>query len=321
MSDKKTMEMIPDDIGNKNIIADNPDIGDDVIIVDKPIEAEQGIDILKSKLDKAKEKYKAEKRARQEAEQAAREAANRVQKATSEVEENQMHLVTNAIDTIKREQEFLKNTIKEAMAVGDFDKSMELQTHYQNNIAKLSRLEDGLQEMKANPRPQQPQPVTPKDIVDDLITRVTPKSARWLEKNKSSLKDPKTLRMMERAHGDALDQGIVAETKEYFRFIENRLGLNKKDKGEKKEKKAEKIKEPTYAYEEPVMSEAANSKQARISAPAAAPVSRDSSPGNNYGSQNGPIKLTADEYEAARISQLSPREYWNNKYGPGAKRA
>ena len=304
----------------KDILAADPGKDPAVITVDQPIGADQGIDLLKSKLDKAKEKYKMEKKARQEAEQAAREAAQRIQKANTEVEENQIHLVSNAIDTLKREQELLKNTIKEAMATGDLDKTMELQTYYQTNINKLARLEDGLAEMKNSPRPQQTQGMSPKEIVNDLMTRVTPKSAKWLDKNRDALKDQKALRTMERAHGDALDQGIEAESKEYFRFIENRLGINKKDKSDKGDK-PKKDKQPKYEAqpdEMNVMSEAATAKQQRYQAPAAAPVSRSS--GSDYVSNNPKaVKLTPDEQEAARISQLTNWQYWQLKYG-NAKR-
>lgn len=315
--EKKSIEGIPGDDAAASspepILVDKADTPNTEVVLDASeaniVSPEQGVDMLKSKLERAKEKYKAEKKARQEAEQAAKQAAQHVQRANTEVEENQVHLVTSAIDTIKREQEFLKNTIKEAMAAGDFDRTMELQEIYQLNINKLVRLEDGLQDMKSNPRPQQQQAITPKSVVDDLISRVTPKSAKWLDKNRSHLKDTKALRIMERAHGDALDTGIAPESKEYFRFIENRLGIQKKEKAEKQAKNQE-VYNNNYqeSYSEPVMSEASVAKQTRMTAPAAAPVSRS---GPNLGPNQRVVTLTPDQAEAARISGMSNKEYWD----------
>ena len=278
----------------QNILIDEPDVADEVVIIEtkgKNDPLEDSIEELKAKLKDTKQKYNEEKKARQEAESVA-------YKASAESEENQIHLVSGALETLRREQEMLKHTMKEVMAVGDFDRAVELQESFQSNINKITRLEDGLTEMKNTPRREAPAPA--RDIVDTLMQQVTPRSARWLDSNREHLQDSRMLRIMERAHGDALDNQIIPESDDYFRFIENRLGIGKTKEAPRGSR---------YDDDDDVMSGASNSTNRRQSAPAAAPVSRSS--GGPTGNPRV-IRLTPDQAEAARISGISPKEYWEN---------
>jgi phage I-like protein len=100
---------------------------------------------------------------------------------------------------------------------------------------------------------------------------------------------------MARAHEDAVDFGIVPESDAYFQFVENRLGIN--------------AKRSSIPEVESVMSEASSSKQRR-SSPPSAPVSRQPI---DTPHRPGVITLTAAEVEAAKISGISPQEYYRNK--------
>ena len=293
---------VEDQNETENILVDEPDAADEVVILEgsegsDPVE--DSIEELRSKLKDTKQKYNQEKKARQEAENAAQQAVQQAYKASAEVEENQIHLVSGALDTLRREQEMLKNTMKEVMAVGDFDRAVELQEAFQSNINKITRLEDGLNEMKNSPRREAP-PAPSRDLVDTLIQQVTPRSAKWLDNNREHLQDSRMLRIMERAHGDALDNQIIPESDDYFRFIENRLGIGKTKEAPRGSR---------YDDDDDVMSGASNSTNRRQSAPAAAPVSRSS--GGPTGNPRV-IRLTPDQAEAARISGISPKEYWEN---------
>jgi hypothetical protein len=295
-------DTVEDQNDTQNILVDEPDAADEVVILegaDNNDPIEDSIEELKSKLKDTKQKYNQEKKARQEAESAAQQAAQQAYKASAEVEENQIHLVSGALETLRREQEMLKNTMKEVMAVGDFDRAVELQEAFQSNINKITRLEDGLTEMKNSPRREAP-PAPSRDIVDTLMQQVTPRSAKWLDQNREHLQDSRMLRIMERAHGDALDNQIIPESDDYFRFIENRLGIGKTKEAPRGSR---------YDDDDGVMSGASNSTNRRQSAPAAAPVSRSS--GGPTGNPRV-IRLTPDQAEAARISGISPKEYWEN---------
>ena len=319
MSKKDKDRQLEIDLGDtpqlesQNLIADNPEVPEDVILVqnsDPIVQPEEAIEQLREKLEETKRKYKEEKKARREAELAAEKAAQTAYSASTEAEENKIHLVNGALDTLKREQDYIKNVMKDTMAAGDYDKMVELQEVFQSNINKIARLEDGLNEMKNNPRRPEPVAPTVRSTVDSLIQNVTPTSARWLEKNRDHFKDAKDLRIMERAHNDALDMGVAVESDEYFKLIENRLGIRKKDKAENQEPRVARNSYEPDDDDNSDFSAAANPVQRRQSAPAAAPVSRSS--GGPEGNSRV-VRLTPDELEAAKISKISPQEYYNNK--------
>ena len=235
--------------------------------------------------------------ARSEAEKHAKEAQAAANKAATETGEHRISLVSNALDNLKREQDIIKANIKELMVVGDYDRAVELQEAFQLNISKMVQLQNGLDEMKREPVRRVEQPQNDGPTVDDLIQRVTPRSAQWLERNRSHIQDSRTIRIMARAHEDAIDHGIIPESDAYFGFLENRLGLNK----------AQTRQEPRYEEHEPVMS-AASAPTQRRSAPAAAPVSRSGTGGSG---NPRTIRLTAEQAEAAKISGLTNKEYWD----------
>ena len=251
---------------------------------------EDGIEELKRKLEE-------ERLARSEAEKRAKEAQAAANKAATETGEHRISLVSNALDNLKREQDIIKANIKELMVVGDYDRAIELQEAFQHNISKMVQLQNGLDEMKREPVRRVEQPQNDGPTVDDLIQRVTPRSAQWLERNRSHIQDSRTIRIMARAHEDAIDHGIIPESDAYFGFLENRLGLNK----------AQPRQEPRYEEHEPVMS-AASAPTQRRSAPAAAPVSRSGTGGSG---NPRTIRLTAEQAEAAKISGLTNKEYWD----------
>ena len=254
------------------------------------IAPEDGIEELKRKLEE-------ERLARSEAEKRAKEAQAAANKAATETGEHRISLVSNALDNLKREQDIIKANIKELMVVGDYDRAVELQEAFQLNISKMVQLQNGLDEMKREPVRRVEQPQNDGPTVDDLIQRVTPRSAQWLERNRSHIQDSRTIRIMARAHEDAIDHGIIPESDAYFGFLENRLGLNK----------AQTRQEPRYEEHEPVMS-AASAPTQRRSAPAAAPVSRSGTGGSG---NPRTIRLTAEQAEAAKISGLTNKEYWD----------
>jgi hypothetical protein len=241
---------------------------------------EQALKNLKKKLDQ-------ERMAREDAER-------RAQAAAGEVSETNMHLVANAIETVTRDQELLKGHLRDAMAIGDFDKAADIQAAMVSNTTNLKQLERGYEEMKNQPR-QPVQPMARNEItVDDLINRVTPRSAEWLSKNRDAIADGRSIRIMGRAHEDAIDMGIIPESDEYFGFVESRLGIGKQESSDYRNNDA--------------MSDAAKPMKNRQSPPSA-PVSR--TPADS--SRPGTIRLTAAEVEAAKISGISPQEYYRLK--------
>jgi hypothetical protein len=269
------------------------------IVDERVLEANQEGQTPEKDVDKAlkklTKKLEEERKARMDAEAFARNAGEQARMAHNEASDSNLHLVSGAIDSVRRDQEILKANLRDAMAIGDYDKAADLQEQMASNITNLRQLERGFEEMKQQSRVQ-PQASQPRDLtVDTLIEQVTPRSAEWLQRNREHLPDQRSIRVMARAHDDAVDFGIAPESDAYFQFVENRLGISSKRN--------------SIPEVDAVMSDASQSKQRR-SSPPSAPVSRNpiDSP-----QRPGVIRLTPAEVEAAKISGITPLEYHENK--------
>jgi hypothetical protein len=275
-----------------------PKEGEPVVeIVDEPVvpgEEKPGKDVDKA-LKKLNKKLEKERKARVQAETVARQASEQARLLHNEASDSNLHLVSGAIESVKRDQEILKSHLRDAMAIGDYDKAADLQEQMTANITNLRQLERGFEEMRQQPRLQPQAPTTSEVDVDYLINNVTPKSAEWLKKNRDHIADARSIRVMKRAHEDAVDFGIAPESDAYFQFVENRMGIGGKKK--------------SIPEVDNVMSSASSSTQKR-SGPPAAPVSRQPIDSPH---RPGVIHLTAAEVEAARISGITPQEYYRNK--------
>jgi len=250
------------------------------------IEPQEGIQELKRRLE-------AEQYARHEAERRAQIAAQHAEAARGHVEDANYQLVVNAIETLKERSDTLKSAYKEAMSVGDYDKLADIQEAISVNASQLSELKRGEKAMKdamkeAEERAQR-QPVEPMprnaDPIEEMASRVSEKSASWLRANRANLQDQQKIGRMFRAHQDAVEDGITADSDEYFAYIENRLGIRKQ------------------AAEDNAMSEAAApAAPRRAPQPPPAPVSRGT-PRPNV------IRLTRDQAEHAKMFGMSEKEY------------
>ena len=273
-----------------------PKDGDAIIeIVDEPVAPGEkpGKDVDKA-LKKLNKRLEKERSKRAEAEAMARQATEQARMLHNEASDSNLHLVNGAIESVRRDQEILKANLRDSMAIGDYDKAADIQERMSANIENLRKLERGFEEMRQQPR-LQPQPQNNELTVENLMGRVTPKSAEWLKEHKKHLPDARSIRVMARAHEDAVDYGIVPESDAYFKFVEKRLGIEKDRR--------------SIPEVEEVMSGASSAKQKR-SGPPSAPVSRQPIDSPN---RPGVIHLTAAEVEAARISGITPQEYYRNK--------
>lgn len=250
------------------------------------IEPQEGIQELKRRLE-------TEQKARQEAEHRARLAAQHAEQAQGHVEDANYQLVVNAIGTLKERSDTLKAAYKEAMSVGDYDKLADIQEAISVNASQLSELNRGARAMKeamdeaaerAKRQPVEPMPRTV-DPIEDMASRVSERSAAWLRSNRENLQDAQKIGRMFRAHQDAVEDGIVADSPEYFAYIENRLGIKRQ------------------AAEDNAMSEAAApAAPRRAPQPPPAPVSRGV-PRPNV------IRLTRDQAEHAKMFGMTEKEY------------
>jgi len=240
-------------------------------------------------IETLKKKLKMEQEARHEAEQRAKQADFQARRASHEVEDTQMHLVANAIETIKRDNEILTANYAESMRNGSFEEAARIQMALSQNSSNLKQLEDGHVRMQEDARnkptpPAEPQqPLKPEQQIDQIIGQVSKPSAQWLKENRDRFEDERTINKMFRAHGDAVDDGIDPDTPEYFRYIEKRLGFKQDENGGSPMSSAAK---PT----------------SRQSAPPSAPVNRDSGRSNV-------AHLTRAQADTAKALGMTEKEY------------
>ena len=264
---------------------------DTAVVADHDDEGGSDVEQALKKMDK---KLKRERKAREEAEKYARYVAQQANQAFAEVGDTQFHLVSNALDTVKQENNILKAHLAEATASGDYARMAEIQEAMSINAVKLNQLENGKREMESRPKQQNyvpPPPNAPRsgDMLDDIIANVTPASAKWLERNRSHIKDQNDIDDMFNAHNSAVRRGIKPDTEAYFKFVENRLGITGYEA------------ENTMPQNEP---------PARKSAPPAAPVTRS---GNGTGTRPNVVRLTSEEREMASMMGMTDQEYALNK--------
>lgn len=248
----------------------------------KEIEPEEGLEALKKKLEE-------ERLARIKAEKLAHEASNRAFEASNEVQDVNLQLVKNAIDTLHGNARTLKSEYSSAMAMGDYDRAAELQESMSENTAKLLQLEQGKTALEKQPKQRAPEPVY-SDPVESLASQLTPRSAEWIRRNPDYAKNPRLYQKMIAAHNLVTADEIRPDTDEYFARVESVLGINR-----------------TESDDSP-MSSASKPTQRR--SPPAAPVTRS---GNGTGSRPNVVRLTAQEREIASMMGMTDQDYARNK--------
>ena len=285
MSDNEdTVEILLED--NKNIAKDDTiDVRVDDNAKKRTIEPEEGINDLKMKLEQ-------ERSGRIEAERQARRATEVAVEAKNEVQDTNLHLVKNAIDTVKRNNDILKYNYSEAMAVGDYTKAAEIQEGMSMNTSKLMELERGRSHMESAPKYEVPQQQRPSDPVEALASQLSPRSADWVRRNPQCVTDPRMYQKMVAAHNLAMADGYQADSDDYFGFVEDTLRISKRvDIGD----------------DDPM---SASAKVTQRRSPPAAPVSRS---GTGTGSRPNVVRLTKAEAETAKDLGMTEQDYARNK--------
>lgn len=255
---------------------------EEAIVEKAAIPPEDGIAELRRQLEE-------ERTARQNAERAAYDAKRDAHQARNNEDETNVQLVSNAIDTLRRDDEILKQNYQYAMSQGNFSAAADIQQEMSGNAAKLLQLSNGLEAMKARPKTPEPRQA-PSDPVEAFAAQLSPKSADWVRKHPEYVKDAKLNRKMIAAHELAMADGVAVDSEEYFSAIEDTLKI----------KAAAPQTDTSDEY-------AAKVTQRRDAAPAAAPVSRGGSTRTNV------VRLSAAEREMAEMMGMKPEDYAKNK--------
>ena len=270
-----------------DLLDDTP--SEDIVVVEKV--EEKGGDPVDSGLETLKAQLERERQARADAERRANEAAQNAYHAQSEAQDTNLHLVSNAIDTVNQTNSILKANYRDAMSAGDYDMAAEIQAEMSSNAAKLLQLEQGKQALQSAPRVEAPRPYVA-DPVEALASQLSPRSADWVRRHPEFATDNRLYNKMLAAHNLAVADGINPDTDDYFSSIEGTL----------------KMRGRSDDYDD-ASSSAAKPIQRR-SAPPAAPVSRS---GTGTGSRPNRVTLSAEEREMASLMGMTPEEYGRSK--------
>jgi hypothetical protein len=255
-----------------------------------------GIEELKRQLAEEKEARKADQQARADAENRAQAASREVSAAKNEVQDSELRLVKNAIETIAENTKSLKAEYARALAAQQFDRAADIQEAMADNAAKLQQLRSGEEAMQARPKVQEPRQIA--DPVKALASQLTAASADWVYAHPEYARDPAKYRAMIGAHNVAVAAGLREDSAAYFAEVERVLGIGRP------------VKTVVEDDDDDTLSDASAARSSR-SPPPAAPVSRSgAAPGS--GSPRI-VRLSPEEAEIARNSKMSPQEYWEQK--------
>ena len=271
-------------------LGDDPKPAEDIIV--EKSEEKTPADPVEDTLEALKKQLEEERRGRQEAMRRASEAEQSAYAAQGEVQDTSLHLVSNAIDTVRQNNNILKSNYREAMAMQDFDTAADIQAEMSANAARLLQLEQGKQALENQHRPPAPKPYQA-DPVEALASQLSPRSADWVRRNPQYATNPRLYQKMIAAHNLAMADDIPADSDDYFDAIEDTLRMRRQDN--------------SRDYD--AMADAAKPTQRR-SAPPAAPVSRS---GGGGGSKPNRVTLSAAEREMASMMGMTPEEYGRNK--------
>lgn len=265
-------------------------------------EREKQIEEMRRQYEHQRRVAEAEREARRRAENFAREQAQNAQYAQTNVQASNLRVIQNAIDATEAATASAKRDYADAMAAGDWNAAAEAQAAIAQAAAQLlqlqngkARLEETLQplsegKIEAPPIPDFT-PQLPQDPVESYAERLTPKSAAWLRAHPQVVQK---VGKLTRAHQDAVEDGIVPESPEYFEFIENRLGISGQQPEISEEPARESVRQP-----------APTKKQM-----ASAPVTNSGSPVSGRNGANGnTMTLSAAEVEMAILNEPTlPRD-------------
>jgi hypothetical protein len=255
----------------------------------------EGLDDLKAQL--AAERERADR-----AVAAANEMGARANGAITETHESNLALLKTAMDTTDQAAGMLKGQYAAAMRAGDFDAAAEIQEQMAIRAAEKLQLQQGYDALKAQPPQRVAAPVS-NDPVEAIASGLTEKSARWVRQHPEFARDPKKLQQMIGADSVVQARGVVPESDEYFRQVEEILGV----RGRPVDRNDE---DDTYRD----TARATGGRQVNDSPPPAAPVGRGGSGGNTAsGNRPNTVRLTAAEREAAASSGVTIEEYAKNK--------
>jgi len=256
-------------------------------------ERERALKELKSQYEHQKRIAEAEREARKQAEYYAHQQAQQIGYAQHEVQDSNLKIILNAIDATEQAAANAERDYADAMAVNNHVAAARAQRAIAQAESHLLQLQNGRQRLEETLQdttegsvyaPQVPsfEPQIPQDPVEMYASKLGPRSASWLRSHPDAVnKIPR----LTRAHQDAIEDGIVPESDDYFQYIESRLGLTSR--------------ENSYEHQ-PVVAQSSPSRKAMASTPVTSNASYASP--RSSGSSNT-MTLSPQEVDVALLME------------------
>lgn len=251
MSDESIIISVPEDA------AEADPKGATAVISDSP---ESGIEDLKRQLAEARQANdhhravaEEEGRRRAEAENAARQYAGQATAFRGEANQREYESLLNALSSVQQGLEAAQKDYAKAMEAGDYDAAAKIQVHMGRLSARAETMEAGRAQAEAQrnaqpaqrqPAPQQQQPQidwnrawSPQEA--EAVMRDKPaQTAAWMRAHPQFFNDPGFRKQVIGADTIAQARGIQPGTEDYFRFVEQTVGLAGQDSAAEREQQA-----------------------------------------------------------------------------------
>ena len=248
-----------------------------------PVEKKEDEDVegLRQQLRELTEARNISNQRAAEAEARAREAAQREASYRANAAQSGYESVLTALGAAEIEIEAAKADIASSGMAGDFVALAEAQDRLAAARSRYTGLEVHKQQyeyQQQHPQVQQRQQTVGEHVDSD--PRLSSQEKEWIKAHPDVMTDQVKNYRLNSAYYEALDKGLERNSKEYFEFIEDRLGYRKS--------------EPPKREDNPAM--------------VAAPPSRS---GGGGPTDKGPrsYTMTKEEAEIAKASGISPAEY------------
>lgn len=271
--------------------------------------ADPGIEDLRAQLAE-------ERRRREAAESESSNLRNQNHQTQREVADSRVLVLDATIQRQEGEKAAIMSRLREAKEAGDYDAELKATDELssinidlkQTKLGK-SRLEHEIETGGAPQQRQSSAPANASDAVEEMISRsnLDPRSAGWLRSHPEFAAQNNNDKL-QRAHAFAMSHdGVVPASDEYFRLLEERLGMRQAQQPEDEQR--------TDTGRQP--------EERRASAAPAAPVSRSGGMGGG-GREiypgiteigNGKYRVSKEVQEAADIAGLTIKEYIENARG------
>lgn len=247
---------------------------------------EEDVEALRQQIEALKAAQDTSKTRAAEAERQAQQAAAQLAAMRQNAEASQYDSVVTMLGAAQMEVDSAKRDIVLAGAAQDYAALADAQ----ERLAAAKAHMIGLEQSKNSYESQAKNP--PKPTVEQMIdanTNLSWDERNWLKQHPEAMTDPGKNARLNAAYFEAMDRNLQRGSRDYFEFIEEKLGYREAPK-----------------QQEPVRQQ---QQQEESSIMVAAPPSKSVPEGSGAGGKKNVFTLTKEEAEVAKLAGITPQEY------------